>query len=47
MTDQTKGLRFDVYERVHLSDEVADIDELEEIELVPRIQVVEQGSTQY
>ncbi|MGG4141576.1 LysM peptidoglycan-binding domain-containing protein [Paenibacillus algorifonticola] len=43
MTDQTKGLRFDVYERVHLSDEVADIDELEEIELVPRIQVVEQG----
>ncbi|ANY70385.1 hypothetical protein BBD42_30715 [Paenibacillus sp. BIHB 4019] len=43
VTDQTKGLRFDVYERVHLSDEVADIDELEEIELVPRIQVVEQG----
>lgn len=43
MTDLTKGLRFDVYERIHLPDEVAAIDELEEIELVPRIQVIEQG----
>lgn len=43
MTEQTNGLRFDVYERVHLPDGVAAIDELEEIELVPRIQVIEQG----
>ncbi|QAY65154.1 LysM peptidoglycan-binding domain-containing protein [Paenibacillus protaetiae] len=43
MAEQTNGLRFDVYERVHLPDDVAAIDELEEIELVPRIQVVEQG----
>ncbi|PWV92018.1 stage VI sporulation protein D [Paenibacillus cellulosilyticus] len=43
MTDQTSGLRFDVYERVHLPDDVAAIEELEEIELVPRIQVVQQG----
>lgn len=43
MSDQTNGLRFDVYERVHLPDDVAAIDELEEIELVPRIQVIDQG----
>ena len=43
MSDQTSGLRFDVYERVHLPDEMAGIEELEEIELVPRIQVLQQG----
>jgi len=43
VTDQSKGLRFDLYERIHLPDEVAAIDELEEIELTPRIQVIEQG----
>lgn len=43
MSDQNNGLRFDVYERVHLPDDVAAIDELEEIELVPRIQVIDQG----
>lgn len=43
MSDQTSGLRFDVYERVHLPDDVAAIEELEEIELVPRIQVIDQG----
>jgi stage VI sporulation protein D len=43
VSDQTNGLRFDVYERVHLPDDVAAIDELEEIELVPRIQVIDQG----
>lgn len=43
MSDQKNGLRFDVYERVHLPDDVAAIEELEEIELVPRIQVIEQG----
>ncbi|WP_127505864.1 LysM peptidoglycan-binding domain-containing protein [Paenibacillus humicus] len=43
MSELTQGLRFDVYERVHLPEEVPAIDELEEIELVPRIQVVQQG----
>ncbi|MFC4099972.1 LysM peptidoglycan-binding domain-containing protein [Paenibacillus xanthanilyticus] len=43
MSNQTNGLRFDVYERVHLPDDVLGIDELEEIELVPRIQVIQQG----
>lgn len=43
MSNQTNGLRFDVYERVHLPDDVLGIDELEEIELVPRIQVIKQG----
>ncbi|MCR8655695.1 LysM peptidoglycan-binding domain-containing protein [Paenibacillus endoradicis] len=43
MSEVNNGLRFDIYERVHLPDNVAAIDELEEIELVPRIQVIEQG----
>ncbi len=43
MSDQTNGLRFDVYERVHLPEHVAAIGELEEIELFPRIQVIDQG----
>ncbi|MCM3746725.1 LysM peptidoglycan-binding domain-containing protein [Paenibacillus pasadenensis] len=43
MSGQSQGLRFDVYERVHLPEEVAAIEELEEIELVPRIQVIQQG----
>ncbi|QJC52949.1 LysM peptidoglycan-binding domain-containing protein [Paenibacillus albicereus] len=43
MSEQSQGLRFDVYERVHLPEEVAAIEELEEIELVPRIQVIQQG----
>ncbi|RJX41428.1 LysM peptidoglycan-binding domain-containing protein [Paenibacillus pinisoli] len=43
MSTGSNGLRFDVYERVHLPDDVAGIDELEEIELVPRIQVIDQG----
>lgn len=33
------GLRFDIYERVHLPDELVGIRELEEIELVPHIQL--------
>lgn len=40
MADQSYGLRFDIYERVHLSENVAGIEELEEIELIPRIQVI-------
>ncbi|MCQ6560851.1 LysM peptidoglycan-binding domain-containing protein [Paenibacillus mendelii] len=43
MSNFTSGLRFDVYERVHLPEDVAGIDELDEIELVPRIQIVQQG----
>lgn len=39
MTEQQSGLRFDIYERVHLSEGVAGIKELDEIELVPHIQV--------
>lgn len=40
---QSNGLRFDVYERVHLPVDAADVHELEEIELTPYIQVVNQG----
>lgn len=40
MADQSYGLRFDIYERVHLSEEVIGIQELVELELLPRIQVV-------
>jgi stage VI sporulation protein D len=42
VTDQLNGLRFDIYERVHLPDDVAAIDELEEIELVPHMQALPQ-----
>ncbi|OAB46674.1 LysM peptidoglycan-binding domain-containing protein [Paenibacillus glacialis] len=42
MFDQSYGLRFDIYERVQLSEEVAGIAELEEIELLPYIQVISQ-----
>jgi stage VI sporulation protein D len=38
--DQSYGLRFDIYERIQLSDEVAGIAELEEVELLPHIQVI-------
>ncbi|MUG46116.1 LysM peptidoglycan-binding domain-containing protein [Paenibacillus woosongensis] len=40
MADQSYGLRFDIYERVHLSEDVIGIEELEEIELIPKIQVI-------
>ncbi|NWL88910.1 MULTISPECIES: LysM peptidoglycan-binding domain-containing protein [unclassified Paenibacillus] len=39
MVDHSYGLRFDIYERVHLSEDVIGIEELEEIELFPKIQV--------
>jgi stage VI sporulation protein D len=42
VTDQLSGLRFDIYERVHLPDDVAAIEELEEIELVPHMQALQQ-----
>ncbi|MGW8959519.1 LysM peptidoglycan-binding domain-containing protein [Paenibacillus sp. NPDC055715] len=41
--DQPQGLRFDIYERIHLTEEAAGIAELEGIELLPRIQVVTHG----
>jgi stage VI sporulation protein D len=40
LSDQSYGLRFDIYERVHLSNEEISIQELEEVELFPRIQVI-------
>ncbi|SFK70148.1 stage VI sporulation protein D [Paenibacillus sp. 1_12] len=43
MAEQQNGLRFDIYERVHLSEGVAGIKHLEDVELVPHIQVVPQG----
>lgn len=44
MTDTLNGLRFDINERVNLSEDVAAIEELEEIELVPRMQALNQGN---
>ncbi|QSF44089.1 LysM peptidoglycan-binding domain-containing protein [Paenibacillus tianjinensis] len=41
MFDQSHGLRFDIYERIHLSDELPGIAELEEVELIPDIQVIQ------
>lgn len=43
VSTENNGLRFDIYERVNLPENVAAIEELEEIELVPRIQVIDQG----
>lgn len=43
MTDRASGLRFDIYERVHLPDDAAAIEELEEIELVPHLQALSQA----
>ncbi|MFC5402097.1 LysM peptidoglycan-binding domain-containing protein [Cohnella soli] len=40
MTDERNGLRFDIYERVQLSDDAAAIAELEEIELVPHMRAL-------
>lgn len=41
--EQQSGLRFDIYERVHLPEEVPAIRELDEVELTPQIQVAVQG----
>ncbi|WP_054973163.1 hypothetical protein, partial [Paenibacillus sp. A3] len=43
MTTQHNGLRFDIYERVHLSEGAIGIQDLEGVELVPHIQVIPQG----
>ncbi|UNK19832.1 LysM peptidoglycan-binding domain-containing protein [Paenibacillus sp. N3/727] len=42
MFDQSYGLRFDIYERIILSEDLPGIDELEEVELIPHIQVISQ-----
>ncbi|BFT74948.1 LysM peptidoglycan-binding domain-containing protein [Paenibacillus sp. P36] len=40
MSEQQPGLRFDIYERVHLQEDLAGIQELNDVELVPHIQVL-------
>ncbi|MEK6990109.1 LysM peptidoglycan-binding domain-containing protein [Paenibacillus sp. FSL K6-1566] len=42
MFDQSYGLRFDIYERINLAEELPGIEELEEAELIPHIQVISQ-----
>lgn len=42
MFDQSYGLRFDIYERIILSEDLPGIEELEEVELIPHIQVISQ-----
>ena len=43
MSQQSSGLRFDIYERVHLSDDTVGVKEITGIELTPEITVVAQG----
>jgi len=43
VTDALNGLRFDIYERVTLPENAAAVEELEEIELVPRVQTINDG----
>lgn len=43
MTEQRSGLRFDIYERVHLADGTVGMKELDEVELVPHIQLFSEG----
>lgn len=43
MSKQAQGLRFDIYERVNLSEETGSVEQLEELELSPHIQVISQG----
>ncbi|PYI52216.1 LysM peptidoglycan-binding domain-containing protein [Paenibacillus flagellatus] len=43
MSEQQSGLRFDIYERVHLPEEVSAIVELDEVELSPQIRVAVEG----
>lgn len=43
VAEQQSGLRFDIYERVHLQEGARSIQELDEVELVPHIQVVSQS----
>ncbi|WP_010270873.1 LysM peptidoglycan-binding domain-containing protein [Paenibacillus senegalensis] len=43
MTEHQTGLRFDIYERVYLDETSAPIGELDEMELIPHIQVVQEN----
>jgi len=43
MAEHMSGLRFDIYERVHLVESSAEMTELDTIELVPHIQVAVEG----
>ncbi|TBL81644.1 LysM peptidoglycan-binding domain-containing protein [Paenibacillus thalictri] len=43
VSEHHHGLRFDIYERVHLPEGILGIKELDEVELVPHIQVMQQG----
>jgi stage VI sporulation protein D len=43
VTARQSGLRFDIYERVHLADDTVGVKELDEVELVPHIQVYTEG----
>jgi stage VI sporulation protein D len=43
MTENKSGLRFDIYERVHLSDELPAMKSLDTVELIPLIQVMAEG----
>jgi len=42
LTEPGRGLRFDIYERIHLAEDSIGISELHEAELIPHIQVVKQ-----
>lgn len=43
MDNQQSGLRFDIYERVHLPEESEGIRELSDLELVPMIRMIREG----
>lgn len=43
MSEQQPGLRFDIYERIHLPVEMSAIHELDEVELTPQIRVDTEG----
>ncbi|MFS0839923.1 LysM peptidoglycan-binding domain-containing protein [Paenibacillus sp. 1P03SA] len=42
LTEEQNGLRFDIYERVHLAEGAAGIRDLDDVELIPRIEVIPQ-----
>lgn len=44
VSEQQPGLRFDIYERVHLPEEMSAIYELDEVELTPQIRVAVEGN---
>ncbi|MDP5272713.1 LysM peptidoglycan-binding domain-containing protein [Chengkuizengella axinellae] len=43
MNDQPKGLRFDIFERVHLPEDIEGIQDLDDIELIPDIHLETRG----